>query len=75
MERSEFCLLGAEGVMENGGIINKVCIMNSYALHVYCIKLYTNAFTILRYIINGPLADVRADPLDVSGGTGLTDML
>ena len=26
MERSEFCLLGAEGVMENGGIINKVCI-------------------------------------------------
>ena len=47
MERSEFCLLGAEGVMENGGIINKVCLMNSYALHVYCIKLYTYAFTIL----------------------------
>lgn len=32
MEEVDMCLVGAEGVMENGGIVNKVCALLCFAL-------------------------------------------
>ena len=37
MEQVDFCLVGAEGVMENGGIVNKVMIGHS----AFCIAVYS----------------------------------
>ena len=47
MDRVDLCLVGAEGVMENGGIVNKVCIDTAkqfvrriFECVVYCTILF-----------------------------------
>lgn len=40
MDRADLCLVGAEGVMENGGIINKVCRNYTNYYQYYCVIVY-----------------------------------